>query len=523
MNALRVSFKRGRFFCKSSYEDRLIPKQAGFRWSNDFKLWYTDEHSVAARLREHADEMAIREMEKALLTIKPWNLPLPKPPEGKILYEHQRDAISFALSRNRVYLGLDPGLGKTIIAAMISRVVHERIVYICPPFLVETVTNEFAIWAPERVTRRLDFGSDMKYNDVLIVPDSLISRPETYEAIKKFVSPAIRPLIFVDEAHRFKSDGAQRTRALLGESMPSIKFDAIVDLFTTQIFMSGTPIPNRPMELYPILAKAAPETIDFMNRFEYGRKYCAGHRNSYGWDFSGASNMECLHSRVIAPSGPFMLRIRKEVLNLPPLVEEVFVIDGQMRSKLARMDADIGRKYADVEDVIKYQIQSSTGKDELHIATYRRLLGQEKIDAAVTYIESLLEETDESILVFAIHKDVIAALDKQLEKHCPLVITGDVPVNHRQDIVNEFQRNPGRRVFIGNIQACGTGFTLTKATRVLFVEYDWVPGNNEQAASRAHRIGTKSTVYVQYMVYKDSIDKAVLESILRKRKTLAHI
>ncbi len=73
-------------------------------------------------------------------------------------------------------------------------------------------------------------------------------------------------------------------------------------------------------------------------------------------------------------------------------------------------------------------------------------------------------------------------------------------------------------MLIGNYLAMGIGFTLTKATRGLFVEFSWVPGENEQAGDRMHRIGQTGSVHIQYMVYKNSIDKKVIEALLRKRK-----
>ncbi len=97
------------------------------------------------------------------------------------------------------------------------------------------------------------------------------------------------------------------------------------------------------------------------------------------------------------------------------------------------------------------------------------------------------------------------------------MITGDVLKAKRQPLVDEFQKNPKRRLLIGNIEACGLGFTLTKATRVLFVEFSWVDGQNGQASDRAHRIGQNQSVLVQYVVLKDSFDRQRMETLLRKR------
>lgn len=503
MATLTHDGKYFRFQCV--FSEREIAKCAGFKWRDDLK-WYTENALVAAKLREYATDSAKKTLNRYLIQVSPWLSPLPTPPDGLTLLPHQIDAIRFALGRNRCYLGLDPGLGKTICAAMIARALKTTIVYISPPFLIRNVEEEFRKWAPE--TR------------LLVVPDSQLIKEEVFSktVLRGAESGAV---LVVDEAHRFKNIDAKRTRQLLGYK----KTAGIVAFFSRQIFMSGTPMPNRPIELHPILSTVAPETIDFRSYFDFGRRYCAGHRNSYGWDFSGASNLAELQRQVIYPDGPFMLRQKKSLIDLPPKIEEVFVISKNMSPRLAKMDRGIGATYTDTNDIIKHQIAAKAGKvtEELHIGTYRRLLGGEKVAAAVEYIGSILEESDENILVFAYHKEVVAALAEKLKEHSPIVIVGGTQVAGRQELVNTFQNIKTRRLMIGNYLAMGVGFTLTKATRGIFVEFSWVPGENEQAGDRMHRIGQKGSVLIQYMVFQNSIDKKVIEVLNKKRRSLEYI
>ena len=288
--------------------------------------------------------------------------------------------------------------------------------------------------------------------------------------------------------------------------------------------MSGTPMPNSPIELYPVLSSAAPETINFMSRFDYARRYCAAYKKAFGWDMSGSSNEQELGRRVIAPHGRFMLRIKKSALNLPPKIEELFIISGGMTPRLAELDSRIGAAYKSEDDLIKLRISAKAGDEDLHMMSYRRLLGVEKVPRILPYIKSLLEEGKESILIFAHHNEVVSLLAEALKKFKPFVITGGTPVGKRQALVKEFQSSGLKRpLFIGNYKAMGVGYTLTKATRAIFVEYDWTPGVNDQASDRIHRIGQKSSVLVQYVVYKDSLDKRVLEGVLRKRASVNKI
>lgn len=435
------------------------------------------------------------------------------------LMPHQKTAVAFAYSRKNCYLGLDAGLGKTPVAAVLSQTLGGPIIYISPPFLVQNILSEFKRWAPElhvSIYPNLDL---FRPTDVWIIPDSLIIRPQIKTHVRRFLGGDLGRLIIIDEAHRAKNSEAKRTRALLGHRHEK----GLVDFFERQVYMSGTPMPNRPMELYSILNKAAPETINFMSQWNFGIKYCAGHQTHFGWDFSGASNLKELHQRVV---GPFMLRMRKDLLKLPEKIEEIFVLSKDMSPELKSLEADIGKAYRSTADLLKHQLARKSGQsgEDMHVATYRRILGLEKIGPAAEYIKSLISETGESLLIFAHHKEVIDRLSAEVRKfHPPLVITGETPMPKRNAVVSEFQNSKSKRVFIGNYHACGVGFTLTKATRVIFVEFDWVPGVNSQASDRAHRIGQNNTVYVQYMVYKDSLDQAILEALLDKREAIEQI
>lgn len=510
---VKVTYDGAGFYaCRCEYIEREIPRKAGFRWDAARKIWSTPSAAAAARLREYADELAKKQIDRSALVVSPWRGPLPTAPEGRELKPFQVEALLFALGRNRAYLGLDPGLGKTIVAAMLAQAIGGPVVYICPPFLARNVEEEFATWAPSlRVARYGAEHDPADPCDVLIVPDSVIARENVAHAAIDFGADGT---LIVDEAHRFKNSDAKRSNVL---------YLLLIDKFTRVYFMSGTPMPNRPMELYPVLKWLAPGTIDDMTQFDFGRRYCAGHHNGFGWDFSGFSNMKELAARVIAPSGPFMLRMKKKLLDLPPKLEELVVLGAGMSATLVKMNSGLLEKFSPEDLMARALATAKNDGEELHLATYRRLLGVEKVAASVEYLKSILEETSESVLIFAVHKDVIRALEQAFSDYRPFVITGETPMAKRHEQVKEFQLDPRRRVFIGNIQAMGVGFTLTKATRVVFVEFSWVPGENDQASDRAHRIGQREPVLVQYLVFKNSIDKAVVETLLGKRKSMAHI
>lgn len=513
---MQVVFTKGVFRCVCSYDERKTPQQAGFRWDNQYKFWYTPDHGVAHRLEPYLDDTAKKELARVRLVVKTWPHALTIPKTEKLL-PFQENAALFALARNRSYLALDPGLGKTPIAATIVASIFENegphgVVYICPPFLTRNTEAEFRRFAPGCPVGRYGEGH---HKWVLIVPDSIITRDEVQMEIlahTKRGKASKGSLLIVDEAHRFKNDDAARTKALFGKNSRG----GLTSIFDKVVYLSGTPMPNRPIELYPVLANAAPQTIHYMSRHDFAEKYCAAYRNQWGWDYSGASNVKELVAQVI---GTFMLRYRKsEVLkDLPPKTEEMVVLGAGLTPKLTKLSAEI-LETLDPEDLMAGRISVDLGKDSLHLSTYRRELGVLKAEAAAEFVKFILEETDENVLVFAIHKEVVSILNGALAGYQPVVITGDTNMRVRHERVREFQERPDRRVFIGNIQAAGTGLTLTKATRVVFAEFSWVPADNDQASDRAHRIGQTDNVFVQYLVYENSVDKAVIETVLRKKR-----
>lgn len=510
-----LTYKKGIFVCACAFAERGIPKEAKFSWDSAKKHWYTSSHVVAARLRAYADEAAKKELNRILITIAPWASSIPVPREETPL-PFQYPAAQFVLERNRAYLAADPGLGKTIIAIMACNALWHQdnkwgFVYVCPPFLTRNVREEFVKWArfPEQA-------------NLFIIPDSMLTKDKMMNQVSRFMErESTKFMLIVDEAHRFKNETSQRTKAIFGQRIVgegNTWMPGLMQTFERVLFLSGTPMPNRPMELWPILNIAAPETIDFMNRFQYGKKYCAGFENEFGWDFSGASNVPELAKKV---KEKFMLRLKKEdVMDLPPKLEEMIVLGDDMGARVGEMDSAMLRAHSP-EDLMQGKFANEVD-GELHMATYRKMLGKEKVPCAVEFINSLLIDTDESLLVFAYHTDVIDALEANLRKHNPLVIMGSTPMPERHKRVREFQQGESR-LFIGNYHAAGVGLTLTRATRVIFVEFDWVPATNDQASDRAHRIGQNDSVTVQYLVFRNSLDKAVLETVFRKKKITKHV
>jgi len=509
---LKITYNAGRYVALD------LPEfgKGGPNWIWDAvkREWYTLDPRVALPLRSYCDGLAAKELQRTFLSHDPWTGALRHPPHltPRIF---QKYAALFALSRNRSYLALDPGLGKGVIAVLIQNALGGPMLYVCPPYLVLTAAEEFKKWGGKTLAiwTSLDLAPPFTTPTVWIVPDSQIHSGELRRLVGEWKRLRPDATLVVDEAHRYVHLEARRTRAL---------FQGLVPAFRRIVFMSGTPCPSRPMELWPVLSECAPETIDFMTESDYGRRYCGGHYSEQkrAWDFSRSSNVQELADKL---HGTFMLRLRKDdvLTELPPKTEELVFIGDTLPPVLADLDAKILRHYSP-EDLVGRQLATRAGlteDEDLALSTYRRELETLKASASLKFIHGVLANGDENVLVFGYHKEAMALLVKGLAKYNPLVITGQTPMDVRHARVKAFQNDPAHRVFLANYIAGGTGYTLTKATRIIRVAFDWVPGINDQAGDRAHRIGQTDNVLDQFLVYRDSVDCKVLQVIQRKRQT----
>lgn len=522
--ATQLSYKNGRFVVRCAYEDRLSLRVDGFRFDAGSREWYAPHPGIAARLGQYADSLAKKKLAETLIQETPWRAAIPYPSE-KVPHPFQLEAARFILSRNRSYLAADPGLGKTIIACLALNALNRdfpnwAFAYLCPPFLIPNVAEEFKRWyLGLRLPREI--GTKVFAPNIFLRSSMLINRAYHAEIIEWLVENELEgkpSILLVDEAHMYNTPDSKRSVALLGRQATPKKpaTEGLAHLFDRVVLMSGTPMTNRPMDLFATTSKLAPETIDFMDMVEYGKRYCAGYLEKKDgapaptWNFKGASNLPELKARL---QPKYMLRIKKaEVLKeLPPLRESIVLLEDDLPKELKEFDANL---------LAQMSPDGNHLPEGEHVSSHRKAIGLAKVEGVAKFVRGYLENPDENVLLFAYHQQVLWELVGKLNSFNPYVIDGTVLPSKRVGLANDFQKAKHRQLFILNLMAGGVGLNLTKATRVVIAEPSWVPGVNRQAIDRAHRIGQGSFVYGQYLVYPNSMDRAVIESHIRKQRAL---
>lgn len=370
-------------------------------------------------------------------------------------------------------------------------------------------------------------------------------------------------LMICDEAHLLKTKSARRTQCILGGFRPARRKDGkkVADAKTytpieaeRTLFLTGTPILSKPVEIWNL--------IKVCDRKGLGRSwedfvfdYCGAYYDGNNLDTSGASNSEELNrlmrerfmvrrdkravlkelpdktrELIMLPQDKLEAPIKREQTRIESALEAyeklIGISDAERKFRYIKAIDDLSEKLQAALDAQDSEepnwnaaVKSLDEPDQIlftQISEAREEVALAKVGMVVEHLRKLID-ADEPVICFAYHKSVIAEIRERLEKEGVKVgvVTGAVPSNKRQQIVDDFQDGK-YDVILGNILAMGVGFTLTRAWTVVFAELDWVPAMIEQAEDRAWRHGQKNAVLVQHLVVDGSIEARIALALLDK-------
>lgn len=418
------------------------------------------------------------------------------------LYPYQTEGAEWLASRPAGLLADDCGLGKSPQAITAAKHLKaETVVVLCPASVVENWKREFAKFWPGFT------GAVVRSYDM---------------AVRRGIDIPAFDVLIADEAHFLKSKDAKRTRCVFGERCDGV--GGLVERAKNVFCLTGTPMPNNPGEIWPMLRALAPEAIEINGRpaayWTFVNRFCRTEENYLGHIvIKGGKNIGDLKTRI----SPFMLRRKKDDVlpDLPPLTVSTLAIQHDASDSTLGSTEELRTVRAALE---------RGGLDALaqiapHVAQLRRATGLAKVGATARWIVDQLDGGMGKLVVFAHHRDVIVGLAGALRAADvkTVWIDGSVPQGERHEVVDRFQKDEKTQVFIGQITAAGTGITLTAASDLLFVESSWVPAENEQAAMRIHRLTQKNACMVRFATLAGSIDERIQEACARKMKDITEM
>jgi SWI/SNF-related matrix-associated actin-dependent regulator 1 of chromatin subfamily A len=442
------------------------------------------------------------------------------------LLPYQAEGVQYALSRRGTIIADEMGLGKTIqaIGLINADPSISKVLIVCPLSLKLNWWKEI-----DKCLTRMEAAAYI----------TVVSYTETRK-----IGTALIDLLIVDEAQYIKNPESQRSQEIA----------RLAKMARKVVLLTGTPFENRVDELWALLCIVAPDywnpqtrkpkpklrplppsvvltstktskkkerTPTEENLYRFRMRYCGpkrlvfwkGGRQRIAYEFKGGSNLGELNQRLRETC--MIRRFKKDVLSqLPPKRRQIvsFPTNIQEDPLFAHIPEITIENY---DDAIEKLRSNKVAFKEW--SRTRHLQGLEKLAFAGEHISNVLDEAAKVIL-FAHHEDVIIGLENLFPGAA--VVTGSEPVAARQAAVDRFQSDPRCRVFIGSIRAAGVGLTLTAASVVIFVEIDPNPAWMNQCEDRAHRIGQRDSVLVQYLVSDGSIDARLCKILAVKQELL---
>lgn len=405
------------------------------------------------------------------------------------LFPHQQEAKLFLLSRRRAILADQPRVGKTLPTAA-AALENLPALIVCPAIAKTVWEAAFSKLAPKtsvHVVNGKRGAAEINSADITII---------NYDVLQYGVTHCDRyNTLVLDECHRIKNPKAARTKAAM---LAMKKIDHVYAL-------SGTPIPNRPIELWPILHGLG---VYRGGWFDFAARYAKMWSAPWGLDTSGASNLPELKELM----KPHVLRRKKEAIFKDYKEPQVSLITFDLPSDKREQGFDADALVANPNALLAFE----------GLAEVMREAGMRKVSAASEFIDDLLQ-AGEPVVVFAHHKDVVTELQDKLKDHKPVIVVGDTIRARRDAAIAAFQTGK-TKLIIGNIAAMSEGVDLSAADTIVFVECTWSTSALEQASSRVENINKSGIPPVIYILtIKASLDHTVLAKVLKKLNVVSQI
>lgn len=464
-------------------------------------------------------------------------------PPGKSYYPFQRAGIRICTNRlfgqegfqerDAVLIGDGMGLGKTIQAIGIlnqdPNLRTLRALVVCPASLKLNWRNEMRQFLLDGIGNEVVVVKN-KWPGALLQPRLAIVNYDVLHKYEREIRLSKWDYLIFDEAHYLKNESTRWTVYALG-GLYQDKAVGRIEAHKT-VFLTGTPIPNRVEEVWPIVKVCDPRGL--------GARWDA-FRNRY---CKSKENLLELQERMRTT---FMVRRLKEQVfsDFPEKIRKVFSIDPDechgLDKNLFKQEMSIFKEYQELLQTwaLKIELAKADSAEEYlrTVKTKRQSLGMKaselakmrmrtaiaKAPAVAQRVIELAEGGEKKIVVFAFHHEVMDLIQAHLKKAglTSCILDGRVAkVEDRQAMVDAFQRGE-IDVFIGGFRPAGVGWTLTRGTICVFAELDYVPGNLTQCEDREHRIGQKNAVYVEHDVLEGSLDEFMAGHLVEKQDTIA--
>lgn len=412
----------------------------------------------------------------------------------------------------------DMGLGKTLqTIAMLQKVLniqreegfHKPSLIVSPASIVYNWYNEFEKFAPtikvfkyignER-NKSFDYFND--YDIILTTYGLLRNDIESFEKFSFYY-------IVLDESQMIKNPGSK-----IYSSVLKLQSDR-------KLLLTGTPIENTLIDLWT--------QLNFVNRDMLGSL-----KFFKDYFVKGVERQDdAISNRLQKIVKPFIFRREKQEVakDLPPLTEQI---------RYCKMSEVQEKMYETEKSKVRNMIFETIEKDTFQKSTINVLQALMKLRQLANH-PALVGSTHSSSGKF---DEVLRMLPNIIHHHKVLIFSSFVShldlfkehftkegihfayltgnTQKREEVIKGFQEDEDCKVFLISIKAGGVGLNLTQADYVFILDPWWNPAVENQAVSRAHRIGQTNNVTVYRFISENTIEEKIQKLQQRKSQLVAN-
>ena len=299
-------------------------------------------------------------------------------------------------------------------------------------------------------------------------------------------------IIVLDEAHYIKNEKANRSKACLSLKAPHY------------LPMTGTPILNRPQELWPMLNLIAPSRFPSPEQF----------KNRYVASNGGARNIEELREIL---KTLMIRRTKKEVMKDLPPINRIY--------EYHSLSEDAAERYKDVLKgvyrVLALWNPAEAGHEKAvpgilaEIQRLKQVCAMDKIDTVSDLAVELSDSDDNGgkVIVFSHFVPVIEAISARLG-HEAIILHGK---KKEQERIDRFKDDSEIKFLVAQWQVGGEGHNLQCANNVIFNDLFWTPASHQQCEERAYgRLADPHPINSYYVVIENTIETWIQELLAGK-------
>jgi hypothetical protein len=375
---------------------------------------------------------------------------------------------------------------------------------VCPKSVLDVWYSEAEKFAPNLRVKILKNRDDIDVDDIQNNIDMLVLNYAQLRVCGEELNKIKWLTTILDEGQQIKnpdSKAAKSARELDSQN---------------RLVLTGTPIENRLLDMWSLMAFAMPGVLGsrtyFKKRFDKRKDPLSQNR---------------LASRL----RPFLLRRTKLQVaqDLPPRTEEEVYskMEGIQlelyKNELKRIQKALLGLDSD-EAVKKNSFAILQGLMRLRqICCHPGLIDPKYLKEESAKMESLfylldqLHEEGHKVLVFSQFVSMLDLIKARLELEArPFhYLTGQT--KDRKGEIERFQTTKDPSVFMLSLKAGGAGLNLTSASYVILYDPWWNPAVENQAIDRTHRIGQKNKVIAYRLLTRDTVEEKI--RILQHQKT----